>query len=398
MTPQRPTAPSPTTAAILPGPTFAASAAWWPVPITSESVSSDGISASSSADRQDDERSVGLRDAHRLALAAVELGPAPEAAVQARGLQPLLAEHAGAVGPGERGDDEVARLHRADVGADGLDEADELVAHPAAGRRSAPSGCTARGRCRRCRRGSRGRAHRSARRCRASGTFSTRTSPAPYMTVAFIAFSFSAVDHPLLRLGVARALRGDLRCSGLDLPQVVGGELDVGGGDVLLEPVQLRGAGDRDDPRLLGEQPGERDLRRRCTLPLARRRSSSSTNARFALRASASKRGTVLRKSELSKVVVSSIFPVRKPLPSGLKGTKPIPSSSSVGRIASSGSRHQSEYSLCSAVTGWTAWARRIVCTPASERPKCRTLPSAISSLTVPATSSIGTFGSTRCW
>ena len=54
----------------------------------------------------------------------------------------------------------------------------------------------------------------------------------------------------------------------------------------------------------------------------------------------------------LSKVVVSSIFPVRKPLPSGLNGTKPIPSSSSVGRISSSGSRHQSEYSLWSAVTG----------------------------------------------
>ena len=126
--------------------------------------------------------------------------------------------------------------------------------------------------------------------------------------------------------------------------------------------------------------------------------SSSSTNARFAARASASKRGTVLRKSVLSKVVFSSIFPVRKPLPSGLNGTKPIPSSSSVGRIASSGSRHHSEYSLWSAVTGWTAWARRMVCTPASERPKCLTLPAAISSLTAPATSSIGTCGSTRCW
>ena len=35
----------------------------------------------------------------------------------------------------------------------------------------------------------------------------------------------------------------------------------------------------------------------------------------------------------------------------------------------------QSEYSLCNAVTGWTAWARRMVLTPASERPKCLTLP-----------------------
>jgi putative Mg2+ transporter-C (MgtC) family protein len=33
------------------------------------------------------------------------------------------------------------------------------------------------------------------------------------------------------------------------------------------------------------------------------------------------------RKSVLSNLVEASILPVRKPLPSGLKGTKPIPSS-----------------------------------------------------------------------
>ena len=38
------------------------------------------------------------------------------------------------------------------------------------------------------------------------------------MTVAFIAFSFSAVDHPLLSLRVAGALRGDLRLSGSRSP------------------------------------------------------------------------------------------------------------------------------------------------------------------------------------
>ena len=124
----------------------------------------------------------------------------------------------------------------------------------------------------------------------------------------------------------------------------------------------------------------------------------SSTTAWFAFRFSGLKRGTVLRKSLESNVVVSSIFPVRKPLPNGLKGTKPIPSSWSVGRISCSGSRHHSEYSLCSAVTGCTACARRIVAAPASERPKCFTFPSAISSRIVPATSSIGTLLSTRCW
>ena len=39
----------------------------------------------------------------------------------------------------------------------------------------------------------------------------------------------------------------------------------------------------------------------------------------------------------LSNVVVASILPVRKPAPNGLNGTKPIPSSSSVGRISASG-------------------------------------------------------------
>jgi hypothetical protein len=54
----------------------------------------------------------------------------------------------------------------------------------------------------------------------------------------------------------------------------------------------------------------------------------------------------MLRKSLLSNVVLSLIAPVKKPLPRGLNGTKPIPSSSNVGRISCSGSRHQREYSL----------------------------------------------------
>ena len=71
----------------------------------------------------------------------------------------------------------------------------------------------------------------------------------------------------------------------------------------------------------------------------------------------------------------SLIAPVRKPLPKGLNGTKPMPNSSKVGNTSASGSRHQSEYSLGRAVTGRTACARRMVCAPASDRPKCLTLP-----------------------
>ena len=77
-----------------------------------------------------------------------------------------------------------------------------------------------------------------------------------------------------------------------------------------------------------------------------------STSALFTFRFSGVKRGTVFRKSEVSNVVDSSIFPVRNPLPSGLKGTNPIPSSSIVGGISASGSLHYSEYSLWRAVTG----------------------------------------------
>src|ERR1700739_866618 len=78
----------------------------------------------------------------------------------------------------------------------------------------------------------------------------------------------------------------------------------------------------------------------------------------------------------------SLIAPVRKPLPNGLNGTKPIPSSSKAGNTSASGSLHHNEYSLWSAVTGWTACARRMVCTPASDRPKCFTLPCWTNSLT----------------
>src|SRR2546421_5845830 len=75
----------------------------------------------------------------------------------------------------------------------------------------------------------------------------------------------------------------------------------------------------------------------------------------------------MLRKSELTNVVLSSIVPVRKPLPRGLNGTNPMPSSSRVGSSSSSGRLHHREYSLWTAVTCWTACARRIVLTPASD-------------------------------
>src|SRR3954467_6817513 len=57
-----------------------------------------------------------------------------------------------------------------------------------------------------------------------------------------------------------------------------------------------------------------------------------------------------------------------------------MPSSRSSGRISASTSRVHSEYSVCRALTGCTACARRMVSGLASDRPMCRILPSATSS------------------
>ena len=66
--------------------------------------------------------------------------------------------------------------------------------------------------------------------------------------------------------------------------------------------------------------------------------------------------------------------------------------------ISASGSRANTEYSVCSAVIGWTACARRIVSGAASLSPRWRTFPALTSSDIAPTVSSISTSGSTRCW
>ena len=63
---------------------------------------------------------------------------------------------------------------------------------------------------------------------------------------------------------------------------------------------------------------------------------------RVALRASGEAAAIVF----LVELGVFSDCPARNPLPSGLQGTSPMPSSSRSGKISSSGRFHQSEYSL----------------------------------------------------
>ena len=75
-----------------------------------------------------------------------------------------------------------------------------------------------------------------------------------------------------------------------------------------------------------------------------------------------------------------------------------MPSSRIVGRISSSRSRVNSEYSVWRAVIGCTPWALRMFVAEASDSPRWRTLPAATSSAIAPTVSSIGTVLSTRCW
>ena len=83
--------------------------------------------------RQPDEGAVGLRHAYGLALAAVAGRATEEAAAHAGRGQPAPAGLAATAGPGERRQHQVADPHARHVGADRVDDAEELVADPAAG-------------------------------------------------------------------------------------------------------------------------------------------------------------------------------------------------------------------------------------------------------------------------
>ena len=109
------------------------------------------------------------------------------------------------------------------------------------------------------------------------------------------------------------------RCSGLlDLVEIVVGEFDVGSVQVLLQAAELCGTWDRDDPGLLCQQPGQRDLPAGVAFLRSPIRLRRSTSAWFAFIASGVKRGRMLRKSFSASLVFSFIAPVRNPLPRGL--------------------------------------------------------------------------------
>ena len=120
------------TVTVWPARTPAVTAPWWPVQNTSDSVSSDGMSAESGATGS--LTSVPWASGTRTASpwpASTPGAPHPPPWRQAI-CRPARAEVAGVVRPHERGDDQVAGSEAADLRSDLLDDADELVAHAAA--------------------------------------------------------------------------------------------------------------------------------------------------------------------------------------------------------------------------------------------------------------------------
>src|SRR6478735_7111362 len=70
-----------------------------------------------------------------------------------------------------------------------------------------------------------------------------------------------AAGQPLEGLGVAGALDGDTPGRRFDLPEVVRRQVERRSAHVLVEALDAAGPRDRDDPRPLGKEPRERDLR-----------------------------------------------------------------------------------------------------------------------------------------
>src|SRR6185312_758772 len=83
------------------------------------------------------------------------------------------------------------------------------------------------------------------------------------------AMARSTVDHSLRAFRVPSPLHRDLGRGAFDIAEIALGELDGNRRDILLQTMQLRGAGDRHDPGLLCEEPGERDLGGRRVLALS---------------------------------------------------------------------------------------------------------------------------------
>src|SRR3954453_23701932 len=175
-----------------------------------------------SANRQSEQRAVGLRNTKGFRLRPLHAAIAEKATMEASGLQMLVTEDTGAIGERERHDNEVALLHGSNLSTGLFDNPDCFVAHalsPVLGLRPKVASADT---------GTRDPYDGVTRSLIwESGTFSTRTSPAPYMTVARIwtrsfqvslePLNFSAAIlvvrnmlHPINGLAVELFLDGDV--------------------------------------------------------------------------------------------------------------------------------------------------------------------------------------------
>jgi hypothetical protein len=176
-----------------------------------------------------------------------------------------------------------------------------------------------------------------------------------------------------------------------------GAQLDAVGGGVLLDARNPLGARNRRDVVALREQPGQRDLGRSDSY-LSGNGSNLVDDAQIALEVLAGEARVRLAPVVVGELLGRADLAGEEAVAERRVRNESIPNSRSKGSSSASGSRVHREYSVCSAATGCTAWARRIVVEPASDSPMWRTLPSATSLARAPTVSSMGVFGSTRCW
>src|SRR5579871_2348065 len=93
------------------------------------------------------------------------------------------------------------------------------------------------------------------------------------------AASLSLLNNPHLFCIHSAAMHLEPGQGAGDLPQVFRGQYKFGGCDVLQKVLDLARAGDRDDEWLLGQEPGERQLRRSSAFSL--RKFADAIDKRF---------------------------------------------------------------------------------------------------------------------
>src|ERR1044071_9297839 len=90
----------------------------------------------------------------------------------------------------------------------------------------------------------------------------------PYTTRIVLIFNLLQLPahQAFMKLRITRALKLDMRGGVLNFAEIFRRQFDVQGSQILVEATQMGCAGYRNDPWLLRQQPGERDLSGCCFL------------------------------------------------------------------------------------------------------------------------------------